>query len=346
MSYNKVINPTDAYRRGMIEALVLGTSLPAVHRSQYEALAHNDELLAAMTSPFFDAERVMELQEQRFGRIEPDVFARVAAFLADELGDKAESLGLEIKKVNSYAPDEKLFDAWHKVHNVFYSDLIHEMKDLISSGTEERTPVELTEILTHALLITGLYSQGWRVILSDRVNLIGVASEAKRIIVTKRPVVLSRHRFIGVVIHEVAIHALFSEHYEHRDRDAEEGLGTLVEQLTLGAFHPLRLYRYLAIAFAVGMDGRKRTARETYELLVEIRRSLRPRETEMQSRRFVATELVRAYRTLPTDIPGVAYLRDKKYIEHNARLWSTLHREVPTQENYGQLVAPWRNEHA
>lgn len=331
MSYNSIINPTEAYRTALTEALVNGSELPAIDRQQYEQEAYEDELLQAVVAPSIDAEELMALQKKYFGDIDSGVFASVMAYVDNNM-------------VDSYAPDAQTFQRWHDIHERFYADVIHEINEMTSPGTKERTSAELVEIFTHALQVTGLDQKGWRVILGGKVNLVGVASAKKRIIVTKRNVILSRKRLIGVVIHEVGIHALFAEYHAHRDRDVEEGLGTLVEQLTLSTFHPLRLYRYLAISFAIGMDGTKRTARDTYELLVDMRRQLRPDESVDSSRRFIATELIRAYRTLPTDTPGIVYMRDKKYIEHNAKLWSTLRREAPTLENYQKLVEPWRNE--
>jgi len=214
---------------------------------------------------------------------------------------------------------------------------------LLPKDTREYDTRELVQIVTDALKWSGLYTQGWRVAHNHRTNFVSIAKKDKKILIGPSRVRLSSRRLVGLLLHEIYIHALWANRHNNADRDTsiEEGIGTLVEQLTLTTFYPLRMYRFMAICFAIGMDGTPRDMRQTFEILMQVRKVLAVNESDEAARLFIAKEVVRVFRNLPPDIPGLVYIRDKHYLEHNAAIWSTLTEGEPSLKRYVSLVAPW-----
>lgn len=350
MSYNKILNPTHEYKLQLIEALVQGAPLPDINTPTSIQEATTDPLLDHFSKwQHDDVAATMKLQYDRFGPLQEELFVAIIAYIRiqiDERDPLAKSLAhitCNYSVVSSLVPTKDLFQEWRKAQAEYYGPVISFLDGIIPKNSTTFTSAQIVEILNKMLEFAGLAKEGWHAATFTRTNLVSVAKSRKRLSVAPHTVKLSKSRLIGLIIHEVYIHALWLEQGIHSvDAANEEGTGMLVEQLSLHVFHPLRFYRYLAICFAAGLDGKPRDARQVYELLCMIRSALKPREDTMTSRYFVAKELVRVYRNLPTNLAGLVYIRDKIYVENNAKLWSKLATEEPTQENYSQIVKPTR----
>jgi hypothetical protein len=346
--YNRALNSSSEYKQTLIEALVINRPFPPFNETT-SVTDMQDPLLALFEKrDFKDSSRIMQLQYDTFGSIDTTLFWETIAFIASQGTFAATSpFSVLIRQANARAsriPTGPQFAEWHRLHETYFKDAIACFDTLVKNGVYQYKQTELEEIFKAALAWSGLHDEGWQVEPSDRTNFISIAKNRKAVLIGPSSVRLGSKRLVGLLLHELYIHAYWAEHYKDtlgRDTSSEEGIGTLVEQLTLDAFSPLRMYRFLAICFAVGVDGIPRDMRQTFELLVEVRRALAPHDRPEIVRTFVAKEVARVWRSLPPDKPGLVYIRDKHYLEHNATIWSTLTAGEPSMERYVALVAPW-----
>jgi hypothetical protein len=351
--YNNVLNNLPKYKHDLVEALVMGSDFPFSNVisgsiALQAARDENDPLLGLFERrDFRDVAKIMQLQVQRFGAIDTELFWSVIAYVAahGRIGEASSLAELARRSAVhvSHIPDDATFMGWHHLHAEYFKDALHYFDSLVPRGVNEYDADQLSGIFTAALEWSGLQGKGWGVALNQRTNFISIAKREKKILIGSSRVRLADRRLVGLLIHELYIHAMWVEHHEEerRDTSVEEGIGTLMEQLTLTTFYPLRMYRFLAICFAAGVDGVVRDMRQTYELLVEVRRVLSLNDDTDTIRRFVAKEVVRVFRNLPPDVLGLVYIRDKHYLEHNAAIWGTLTEGEPTMKRFVSLVAPW-----
>jgi hypothetical protein len=290
----------------------------------------------------------MSLQYDRFGALNEKLFWSVVNFIKAKAGDRPiDGLPVHSGGLNehSFAPNNELFAKLRGIHYQYYKQFINYAESIVPVGVSNYSNTQLTNIINKVLVHEKLNTAGWSAVSNSNTNFISIARRKKQILVGSDGLSFSRQRMIGLLIHEVAIHAKWAEYYPvNHEVGLEEGVGTLTEQLQLKEYHPLRLYRFLAIYLAAGIDGRARNIREVYQLLLNIRKALKPNENEDKSKLFVAKEVARVYRNLPLDKPGLVYIRDKQYLEYNAVIWDRLHASVPSLSDYEKLVSPWRSK--
>lgn len=348
-SYNQVLNGSSQYKTQLIQGLVDNAPLPV-----YEAVSQSGEPSPNASlfdlfknRDFRDISRIMDLQYEAFGPINEDLFWSILHHVAGQAGPDGAQLPI-LKQAEQHiqvTPNKKLFRTWQLLHQAYFKSFIAYAKTIIEPGIQIYTNEKLCELINKLLAFEGFDTLGWAATTYQRTNFVSIAKSKKRILIGPHDVQLSRTRLIGLLIHEVGIHIRWAEHANHTyPAGLEEGIGALVEQLTLPEFHLLRLYRFLAICLAVGVDGSPRAIRQVYKDLLEIRRVLRPEEQEGAAKHFVAKEVVRVYRNLPHDMPGLVYVRDKQYLEHNIEIWGTLAKEEPSLRYFTQLVAPWEGQ--
>jgi hypothetical protein len=344
--YNALLNSSHTYRKDVLQALVTGGDLPqAIDKKR--STVHDDELMNVLAErDFIDVERVMNLQYDCFGPLDEELFWLALNYVMQHgQGEMSISLMALVKSSRGdivHIPGEDLFADYKRIFKAYFNDYIMFCRSLIAPGVSLYTSSELCAIFDAVLKWKGLSERGWRTSVLSRTNFVSIAKSRKKVLIGVAQVRLSRPRLIGLIIHEIGIHVMWSEHNVKTDTNYEEGVGTLVEQLMLNGFYPLRMYRFLAICLAAGVDGEKRIMRETYDLLYDIRRLLRPDESTQKAKEFVAKEVARVYRSLPSNIPGLVYIRDKNYMENNSAIWSSLAKESARSELFTKLVAPWK----
>jgi hypothetical protein len=345
--YNAVLNTTAGYRHDTIRALIEGRTLQA-QTDVKKPSDFGDELVDILASrDFDDVERIMRLQYERFGQLDAMLFWSAMSYVArhnnnGKVGDELQALLQESLRHPAHIPGEDLFNNVKAFCNEYFSDYIEFCNKLIAPGVSTYTSSELCRIFDAVLEWKGYAKKGWHASLFGKTNFVSIAKSKKKILIGGSHVHLSRSRLIGLIIHEIGIHITWYEHGAEGDTDREEGVGTLVEQLMLSEFHPLRMYRFLAICLGAGVDGKQRDMRQVYDLLCDIRRLMRPEEPTQKVKEFVAKEVLRAYRSLPPTTLGLVYIRDKNYMENNSAIWSDLSGQNVTREHFIGLVAPWK----
>ena len=111
----------------------------------------------------------------------------------------------------------------------------------------------------------------------------------------------------------------------------EEGIATLKEQLLAGSINDFpRTERYLAIALAVGLDGRPRDFKETfailrdYKLLKKMLKENKYLESDDSVNNSTWNICVRVFRGTDCKTPGVCFTKDIIYRNGNIAIWNFL----------------------
>jgi hypothetical protein len=232
----------------------------------------------------------------------------------------------------------------------YYRPLIQILNDLPQPGADNITPgIEVARFVHELLGATGLLEEGWQVATSHNVDKVSVNAMSKRVHVAERDFHLSRARLQGLLLHEIGVHVM-RRHAQTglqaqfmntsvSSMAVEEGLGVLVEQLCLSQFISLRIFRYLALGLAIGINAKPRDARQVYEILWRLRYISQPGMDLQKAKHFAALETMRIFRGIMPNMPGAVLLRDKVYVEGNHLWWQHLLAHKLDYETFAGLLA-------
>jgi hypothetical protein len=173
------------------------------------------------------------------------------------------------------------------------------------------------------------------------------------LLLRKHPLV--RERVESIIAHEIGTHVL------RRERGfaaplgllgiglagylrGEEGIATYAEQVRDGTRHFSGGFGYLAVGWAMGLDGTPRTFRALYEVLEAyclmraIEHALtytRPIDVHLfleRARHQAWARCVRTFRGTTGSTPGACFTKDIVYREGNIAIWELIHTQ-PTVVN-------------
>ncbi|HLG90629.1 MAG TPA: tyrosine/phenylalanine carboxypeptidase domain-containing protein, partial [Candidatus Saccharimonadales bacterium] len=169
----------------------------------------------------------------------------------------------------------------------------------------------------------------------------------KKIIIGKHFSANSTHRLKQIVAHEVGCHVQRAMSDRRRSflaqfDDNDEGLAIVLEQLFASRFMYKRVLRYFAIALAIGVDGKKRDFCDVYEILWRTMRVISgnsPKDSKIQA----FYETARAFRGGIPSEPGMAYLKDKVYLESNLIIWEKLEERLLDSDEFRRLFLGHNN---
>lgn len=155
---------------------------------------------------------------------------------------------------------------------------------------------------------------------------------------------LTKERVAAIVAHEIGTHVVRRE----RGADSplallgvglagylkgEEGIATYAEQVRDGTRHFAGGLGYLAVGWAVGLDGTPRTFRGLYEVLVPYciitavehamtyQRDIALEAIEQRAKRQAWARCVRTFRGTSGSTPGACFTKDIVYREGNIAIW-------------------------
>lgn len=155
---------------------------------------------------------------------------------------------------------------------------------------------------------------------------------------------LTRERVEALIAHEIGIHVLRRENGDKSPLAllgvglagylrAEEGIATYTEQLHGGTRHFAGGLGYMAVAWALGLDGTPRTFRGLFEVLVpymlvsSLEHGLIYDEDvdlgvlEQRVVRNAWARCVRVFRGTTGNTPGCCFTKDVVYLEGNIAIW-------------------------
>jgi len=191
--------------------------------------------------------------------------------------------------------------------------------------------VTIGKALKHLLKTSGLAKRGWTVKRTNSYQMVRTNHRTKTITygVSVKARRLSSVRQIAV--HEVYGHALRGKNTSSFEN---EGIATVLEQLTGNCLRPRRSKRYLAAAYAWGVDGKPRTFRETWRKLWPSM----PYRTKRKKKSYAYDECVRVFRGGRPDIPGAVYLKDTAYFRANVAVWHVLAKKPLPREEFIDII--------
>ncbi len=242
---------------------------------------------------------------------DPNENVRMAAQrLRDEIIDFSQSEQSEIEELKGFmrSSDSKEF-----------ADTEYTAEEIKSAFEQELKKYELS---------------GWTVAIVENGTAINVSQENKKVnIPSDRKIKEKKLR--ALIEHEIGTHVLRRERGEKSklkllglglDRyiKGEEGVATFEEQKILGANEFFGFEGHLAIALAMGMDGKKRDFRKVYEILKDynfINSKKEESETMKQAEDSAWKRCVRTFRGTTCETPGVCFTRDIVYREGNIGIW-------------------------
>lgn len=178
---------------------------------------------------------------------------------------------------------------------------------------------------------------GWNVIVTEKGTAVSVSQENKNVnIPSSRK--MKEGKLRALIEHEIGTHVLRREKGERtklrllglgldRYLKGEEGIATLEEQKVLGANEFAGFDGHLAIALAIGMDGKKRDFRKVYEILKDyyfVNSKKEESEAMAQAENSAWNRCVRTFRGTSCGSPGVCLTRDIVYREGNIGVWNVV----------------------
>ncbi len=178
---------------------------------------------------------------------------------------------------------------------------------------------------------------GWNVIVTGKGAAVSVSQENKNVKVPLNRKMKECNLF-ALIEHEIGTHVLRRENGERtklkilglgldRYLKGEEGIATFKEQEISEATDFAGLAGHLAIALAMGIDGKKRDFREVYEILKDYY-FINSKKEESDARAYAENtawnRCVRTFRGTTCNSPGVCLTRDIVYREGNIGVWDVV----------------------
>lgn len=197
---------------------------------------------------------------------------------------------------------------------------------------------EAVEVFEEALQEIG--ADDWRVVVDNEtgVSNFSVSQEHKIVRVPSEDKLLARNISIkklrGLIEHEIKTHVARRSNGEHsklqllglgldRYLKAEEGIATYAEQQVTGAKEFAGVPRFLSIALAKGLSGKKLDFRHTHSIMSDYRLLSSPKKnaTLEHAQTIAYNDCVRIFRGSTCGTPGAVYPKDMAYFG-NRTIWT------------------------
>jgi hypothetical protein len=283
-------------------------------------------------------EKYVNDQIELYGPLDARIFGGIIKYLrvlAHHKGHEYSKEMEEIEKSLGEHPDDALFSPREETflhYKHLYNESFPEMHHVFSGIREAQkyTTEQVVNTFERALESIGADRHGWEVEVVEGGANVSASKYRRKIIIGRHFKPTSTIRFKQIVAHEVGCHALRamtdSESGIHAGFDEnDEGLAIVVEQLFAKRFMYKRAARYLAVGLAIGIDGKKRNFCEVYDILWRVMYITGGDKEQAKEQAFYET--ARTFRGGITSVPGMAYIKDKIYLESNLLIWEKLEEQ-------------------
>ena len=254
------------------------------------------------------------------------------------LGEIDSLLGKHSKKL-IYEPSPRTFNHYKKILPQAFPGLmavINDVKD--SKNYDDAAMVSLFE---NALAAVGADKKGWSVRQATSGANIVTSKYRQQIVIGNNFKPLNNLRLKQVVLHEVGCHVQMALSHGAdwrypRYNESDEGLAIILEQLLDERFVYKRALRYLAICLAAGIDGKKRNFVEVFEIMWRAVCIVGGQDTQTAKKQGFY-ETARAFRGGLPEVAGIAYIKDKVYLEGNIKAWQQLEAKRLSAQDFREL---------
>lgn len=256
------------------------------------------------------------------------ILLELNGLLAREIAiDPSRHLEHEISP-QTFAHAKRVFNSLYKSELKL---LRQELKDFkIEDEYSART---LRSLLNKLLEFYGLDKLGWKATVGKETDKVSVNRLQLEVRISSGKFRFSRPRIAGLLLHEIGVHILAhsnilanGKNHSIPPRAIEEGLGVFLEQLMLKQPHHMRVYRYLAIGLALGIDGTPRDMKQVFEILWRLRYLTGQSSSIEYAKDYAIKEILRVFRGIPPTATGIVLTKDKVYLEGNHLIWHLVER--------------------
>jgi len=289
-----------------------------------------------------DDARYDELMQERYGSISLEIGIAVIRAYCSAL-EKV----IETSRGNVRDAAKELHAYLDEVKSRFHVDSVHEFHLVEVSGAQEKilTARGIKKLFELKRKEYGLSDWRIEIDLWGRSNSISVRHKNKRVVIP-RGRRLTRPQALALAEHELGVHVRRREHGEATKLAllgvglggflwGEEGLAKYYEkQVYEGAINS-SLKSYLLTALILGVDGRKRSFQEIYNVCELIFKSMKGRYflTEVKSSKHYAWgKTVKLFRGATGQTKGVCSRRQLVYLEGYLRIKEIISKGILTEE--------------
>lgn len=184
---------------------------------------------------------------------------------------------------------------------------------------------------------------GWNIVIDTTSNTSINVNQGRKEIFIPQKRILKKTNLESLIEHEIGTHVLRRERGEKsklrllglgldRYSRGDEGIATFREQQILGATEFAGLDGHLAIALALGVDGKKRDFRQVFEILRDfyfIKSSKSTVEARESATNSAWNRCVRTFRGTTCKTPGACFTKDMVYREGNIGIWALSRENSP-----------------
>lgn len=273
-----------------------------------------------------DFQRFREENKRIFGEPTQEYVQAILGRIANKSHEHSELWEYVCEQVafeatdGSLAPSDEMF-LWYKELFSRYSKPLDENASLASS-------------LRLSIQGTGLAAKGWQVVETDDATHARVNQSVKKVFVGRHYKPRRASSIRAIVAHEVYGHAVRGPQVSVAE---SEGFAILLEQLLERRFAYRRTFRYLAAALGWGVDGKRRTFREVYEIIWRLM-VIVGRYDQADAKRHAFDECVRVFRGGRPDVGGVVYLKDAVYFAANIQIWQVLDNHKLSYNEFVEII--------
>lgn len=320
-----------------------------------EKIAENRLLKAAATG---DQKRFQRYSEFVYGKPSPEIFSYTLKKV-ENLIEKAEAseytetqeLGRELRAILP-AGDFSVELPTQEVQGVARESALKSVGDIIDIEGELDQEFSAEEIkIVFEKALQSLQAEGWLVMINPNKSGISINQEKKSVEVPENRT-LSFQALKGLLAHEIGTHAARRIRGERsklkmlglgldRYEIGEEGITTLREQVLRGEVSDFSGFDgHFAISLALGLDGKPRDFRQTFEILkkyYQIQNRLKGLSQDEASRKADTSawnRCVRTFRGTDSSISGACFTKDIIYREGNIAVWESVSKNAPEMSRW------------
>lgn len=192
------------------------------------------------------------------------------------------------------------------------------------------------------IALNQLNAEGWEAVVSDNVPSISTNQEQRNITIPESRTLPSKTRLQALLLHEAGTHVARRVNGENtklkllslgldRYEQGEEGVATMREQVLKDSVNDFSgLEGHLAISLAMGLDGKRKDFRETYEILEKyfyfkaILAKKSPEEASISAKNDAYKRCIRTFRGTDCKTRGVCFTKDMIYREGSIGVWDVI----------------------
>lgn len=271
-----------------------------------------------------------------YGKPEEEIYRYSLGQIKGKVDKKILEDDVEISSVAKKLKEELMDQSFLENENINQDDYSFE-EISVSKDKTEYLAEEIKKHFEEALINLGI--DGWKIIIDDKskISSISVSFESKEVKIPEKKKLIGKE-LDALISHEIKSHVFKSEKGERsrlkllslgldRHYRGMEGIAGYNEQIAKGAEDFTGFDNHFAISLAIGIDGKKRTFREVYEILKDyyfISSKKEKAEALKSAESYAWKQCVRVFRGTTCKTPGACLTKDIIYREGNIGVWNLM----------------------